>query len=88
MNQEKDWIVYLLECGDKTFYCGITKDVNNRVAVHNKGKGAKYTKGRRPVTLLGFRVGLTHSEALHVEYEIKKLPRKRKVEYLTFGCFK
>ena len=48
----KNWIVYLLRCSDNSLYCGISNDVTRRVATHNAGQGAKYTKSRRPVELV------------------------------------
>jgi len=45
------WYVYLLECSDSSLYCGITNDLEKRIATHNSGKGAKYTKVRLPVKL-------------------------------------
>lgn len=77
------WHVYLLECSDKTLYTGITTDIDRRVKEHNGGsRGAKYTRGRRPVILLGF-IGVTSkSIALKVEYKIKQLPRDEKLNYV------
>ena len=46
------WWVYLLRCGDGTLYTGITDDLDRRLAAHNAGRGAKYTRSRRPVTLV------------------------------------
>lgn len=70
--------VYILECGDKTFYTGYTNDLNKRVNTHNNGKGAKYTKYRLPVKLIYFEEHNTKSEALRREHEIKKMTRKQK----------
>jgi len=77
------WHVYLLECSDKTLYTGITTDIDRRVKEHDGGsRGAKYTRGRRPVILLGF-IGVTSkSIALKVEYKIKQLPRDEKLNYV------
>lgn len=77
------WHVYLLECSDKTLYTGITTDIDRRVKEHNGGsRGAKYTRGRRPVILLGF-IGVTSkSIALKLEYKIKQLPRDEKLNYV------
>ena len=77
---DKRWYLYILKCADGTFYTGITDDVSRRLAEHNTGKGAKYTRGRGPVTL-GFckEVG-TKSEALKEEYRVKQLPRTVKEE--------
>ena len=80
----KAWSVYLLRCADDTFYCGITTDVERRLAMHNGlcAGGAKYTRGRRPVTLLASTGGLDRETALKLEYELKRLPRERKLEAL------
>ena len=74
MSPEKPWFVYLVRCADQTLYCGITTDVDRRMAVHNQGKGAKYTRSRTPVELLAISGALTRSNALKLEYHIKQLP--------------
>jgi len=74
------WYVYILTCSDGTLYCGITNDLDKRIAAHNKGKGAKYTKTRRPVSLLKYFECLDKSEALRLEYKIKQLPRGEKLK--------
>ena len=74
------WFVYILKCSDDTLYTGITNDLDKRIATHNKGKGAKYTKGRRPVTLLkSFEVD-SKSAALKLEYKIKQLSKEEKLK--------
>jgi len=75
---DKSWVIYLLECKDGTLYTGITNDLEKRLASHNAGTGAKYTRGRRPVTLLEFKTVESQSEALKLEYKIKQLPRFKK----------
>jgi len=77
------WTVYILECSDKSFYTGITNDLCKRINTHNAGKGAKYTKVRRPVTLEAFREGLTRQEAMRWERYIKK---QKKVNKLACLC--
>ena len=73
------WYVYILECSDKTFYTGITKDLKRRVDEHNfNDLGAKYTRGRRPVKLVYSEEAKTRSEALKVECRIKKLSKNKK----------
>lgn len=72
----------MLQCADDTLYTGVTKDVDHRVAQHNEGKGAKYTRGRAPVTLLWSMSGLTRGEALKEEFRIKQLSRKQKLEQI------
>ena len=79
----KIWIVYLVRCSDESIYCGITNDLGNRLKDHNSGKGAKYTRSRRPVELVGVGPKMTKSEALKLEYRIKRLPTGQKIIQLT-----
>jgi putative endonuclease len=74
----KTWLIYLLECSDGSFYAGITNNLDQRLATHNAGLGAKYTRGRTPVRLLEFKEVKSHSEALQQEYQLKKLPKSKK----------
>ncbi len=74
----KKWYVYLLRCKDDTLYCGITDDILRRIAAHNAGKGAKYTRGRGPVELVYQEELETYSDALRREYAIKQLTRQQK----------
>jgi predicted GIY-YIG superfamily endonuclease len=67
------WIVYILECGDKSLYTGITKNLEHRLQAHANGKGAKYTRGRGPFSVLYTETHPTISLALHREVAIKKL---------------
>lgn len=76
---EKQWVVYILRCSDDTLYTGITPDLAARIALHNQGKGAKYTRGRGPVTPVYQESCETYSQALKREYEIKRLSRKEKL---------
>lgn len=75
------WFVYILKCADQTLYTGITNDLEKRIQKHNEGKGAKYTRGRGPVSLVGFSVCYSQGEALKLEYKIKKLSRDEKLNY-------
>lgn len=77
---QKLWTVYILECRDNTLYTGITDNLEKRIACHNAGKGAKYTRGRGPVVLRYAEVCETHSQALKREYAIKLLPKNKKIE--------
>ena len=70
--------VYILECSDKTLYCGWTNDLEKRILAHNSGNGAKYTKSRRPVKLLYYEEFENKNDALKREYTIKKLKRSEK----------
>jgi putative endonuclease len=74
----KGWVVYLLKCGDGTFYCGVTNDIKKRLLTHNTGKGSKYTRARLPVKLLAKSRPLAKGTALKLEYSIKKLPKREK----------
>ena len=82
MDQKNKYYLYVLECNDSTLYTGYTNDVERRVAVHNSGKGAKYTKARVPVTCVFHQQFETKSEAMKAEYAFKKLTRKQKLDYI------
>ena len=79
---EKKWVVYLVRCSDKSLYCGIGNDYKNRLIEHNSGKGAKYTRSRRPVELVGISSEMTKSEALKLEYGIKRQLSGKKISEL------
>ncbi len=72
------WSVYLLECSDKTFYIGISTDVDKRLANHNAGVGAKYTRGRLPVVCVWREEAASESAARKREYELKQWSREQK----------
>jgi putative endonuclease len=76
------WRVYLLRCADDSLYCGISKDLEARIAQHNAGKGAKYTRSRLPVKLVAASDELSRSDALKVEHAVKQQPASRKVDAL------
>lgn len=73
---------YLLECADKTLYCGWTNDLEKRLKAHNSGLGAKYTKPRRPVVLVYFEEFQTKEEAMRREAAIKRLTRYEKLQLI------
>lgn len=73
------WCCYLLRCADDTLYCGISNDLAKRLSAHNAGEGAKYTRGRTPVTLLYREPCADKSAALKRERQIKRLPRSQKL---------
>lgn len=75
--------VYILRCADNTLYTGWTNNLAKRVTCHNKGKGAKYTRCRLPVDLVYFEILTDKSSALKREYEIKKLPRDKKIQLIN-----
>lgn len=76
------WYVYILRCGDGSLYTGITDDVPRRFAAHQAGKGAKYTRGRGPLTLVYTEEQPDKSAALKREIAIKKLKRTEKLDLL------
>jgi putative endonuclease len=78
------WFVYILRCGDDTFYTGIARDVRARLALHACGRGARYTRSRGPLTLCKTRRCSSKGDALRLEYAIKQLTRSAK-EQLILG---
>lgn len=72
------WSVYILRCADNSLYTGVATDIDARLAVHNAGKGAKYTRGRLPVKLVYRESVRGRSAALKREHAIKRLPRAAK----------
>ncbi|RLS54265.1 MAG: GIY-YIG nuclease family protein [Planctomycetota bacterium] len=72
------WFVYLVRCQDSTLYTGMTNNVEQRLAKHNRGKGARYTRTRRPVQLVYQEIQASRSLALKREYAIKGLSRREK----------
>jgi putative endonuclease len=77
--------VYLVRCGDDSLYCGWTLDLAARVAAHDAGRGARYTRGRRPVTLAAAWETPDRSSAMRLEARVKRLPRGAK-ERLVAGA--
>ena len=80
---ENNWVVYLIRCSDKSLYCGISNDIHRRLTEHNSGKGAKYTRSRRPVEIIDRSPEITKSEALKLEYRIKKMPAGQKISEMN-----
>ncbi len=78
-----EWVVYILECQDKTLYTGITNNLERRISQHEKGQGAKYTKGRGPFEIKYTEHCDDKSLALQRECEIKKLSRVQKLDLCT-----
>jgi putative endonuclease len=78
--------VYLLECGDGTLYTGIASDLRRRLRQHAAGKGAKYTRGRGPLTLRYAELQPDRRSALRREIEIKKLSRAQKLALAERVC--
>ena len=79
---ENTWKLYMLRCADGSLYTGITTDVDKRITAHNAGKGAKYTRSRKPVELEYSEACADHSIALKRELEIKALTREQKLKLI------
>lgn len=77
------FFIYILECNDNTLYTGYTVDLEKRIRIHNKGIGAKYTRGRLPVKLVYSETYNTKSEAMKREYYIKQLNRQEKLSLIN-----
>jgi putative endonuclease len=82
----RKWVVYILECCDGSLYTGITDDLNRRLAAHSTGKGAKYTRGRGPLTVRYVENCESHSAALRRECQIKRLTREQKINLCALYC--
>lgn len=76
--QSSNHYVYIVQCGDGSYYTGYTTDLSHRLAQHECGKGAKYTRGRGPLTLVYQAEFKTKREAMQVEYQIKQRSRAQK----------
>ena len=74
---------YIVRCKDDTLYCGWTNNLEKRIANHNAGTGAKYTKHRSPVELVYFETFETKEEAMRREYAIKQLSRQQKLNLIN-----
>lgn len=81
----KSWYVYLVRCADGTLYCGATNDLERRVEAHDRGEGARYTRGRGPVELLFRRRMGSKSAALIEEARIKRLKRPEKLALFSLA---
>lgn len=84
MEQSKHFF-YVVECCDGSYYAGYTNHLERRLYMHNEGKGAKYTRARRPVKLIFYKCFDTKQEAMKAEYYFKKLSRKNKERYIMGG---
>jgi len=79
----RQWYLYVLYCSDDSLYTGVTIDIDRRVRAHNSGKGAKYTRSRRPVHLAAcVKVG-EKGRALSLEYRFKQLSRSKKIDHVA-----
>jgi predicted GIY-YIG superfamily endonuclease len=73
------WFLYIVRCADQTLYVGIARDVAARIAAHEAGRGARYTRGRGPLVLLAKRRCPSKGDALRLELAVKALPRTEKL---------
>lgn len=81
MHEDKNWLVYLLQCSNNAFYCGVTNDIDKRLRQHN-GEiigGAKYTRANAPCVLVYQEQAIDKSAALKREHEIKSMTRNEKL---------
>ncbi|NQU95718.1 MAG: GIY-YIG nuclease family protein [Candidatus Omnitrophica bacterium] len=79
----KKWFLYIVKCKDSSLYTGITTNLEKRVKRHNEGMATKYTRGRKPVKLVYSKACSNESSARKKEIELKKLPRKKKLELIN-----
>jgi putative endonuclease len=84
MSSNNTYCVYLLECCDGSYYCGITTDMQQRLKQHNAGIASRYTRGRTPITVIARTPNCySKSEALKLEHRIKKYPKDKKPEIMA-----
>ena len=74
--------VYLVRCADGSLYCGWTNDPERRLSAHNAGRGGKYTRARRPVTLVWLERFATKEEAMSREFRVKRMSRAAKLRLI------
>lgn len=85
METNNEHYFYVLECGDGSYYAGYTNDLEKRLAKHESGKGAKYTRSRGPLTLLYHESFETKPEAMKAEYAFKQLSKAEKIVHIRNG---
>jgi putative endonuclease len=79
-NKAEAYYTYVVRCADGSYYTGWTRDVDQRVAAHNSGRGAKYTRSRQPVVLVWSQAFTSKHAAMHWEWQIKQWPRAKKAD--------
>ena len=82
MEKENSHYFYVVECRDASFYAGYTNNLEKRIATHNAGKGAKYTRTRGPVKCIHYETFATKQQAMSAEYAFKQLTRTKKIDYM------
>ncbi|MBT2571550.1 GIY-YIG nuclease family protein [Planococcus sp. ISL-110] len=80
-----DHYFYVLECADQSYYAGYTNDLEKRLAAHNAGKGAKYTRAKGPSKLIHHECYDTKTAAMKAEYAFKQLTKIQKIRYIAEG---
>jgi len=83
MSESKGWFCYLLQCADKTYYVGVATDLAKRLAKHNAGHAAKYTRGRLPVRVVWSQPCRSYAAARALEAQLKRWSRARKQQLAT-----
>lgn len=78
-----NWIVYLLECSNGSYYCGVTKDLEKRLETHRRGEGSKYVRSHLPFTLAAVSGELSKTEAMRLEYFVKLANREQKLRMVS-----
>jgi len=81
--RREPWFLYVVRCADGTLYTGIARNVSARIALHETGKGARYTRGRGPLELCAVRRCADKGRALRLEYAMKRLSRAEKEAVIT-----
>ena len=81
--KENLWYVYILECSDESYYTGVTNDIDKRMKLHAEGKGSKYVYKKGFRKLLFAKPCGSKSDACKCEYQIKKLPRNKKLDWFN-----
>lgn len=82
MGNNNNHYFYVLRCHDDSFYAGYTNNLEKRIATHNAGKGAKYTRAHLPVRCIYFECYATKRQAMQQEYAFKQLTREKKEQYI------
>lgn len=82
---ERQWCLYLIECQDGSYYAGITNNLSARYQAHVAGRGARYTRAHPPLRLIGTKPYENRATASRAEWEIKQLPKSRKIAFLIEG---
>jgi putative endonuclease len=76
----KFWVTYLLLCADGSYYCGVTNNLERRLAAHNDGTASRLTRTKLPVRLEAVSGPLTKQQSMSLEWHVKRLPRGEKVK--------